>query len=108
MLVSSGIPSVRVPVLSKANTVAFCRLCSAVPCRKNTPCSAAAPVPTMIDVGVANPMAQGHATIKTDTAATKATPSAGSVPKKNQPIKVAIAISSTIGTNTLLIRSTVV
>ena len=38
----------------------------------NTPAIAPRPVPTMIDIGVANPNAQGQAIIKTATALTSA------------------------------------
>ena len=56
-----------VPVLSKAMAVTFASVCKASPLRKRTPSSAARPVPTMIDVGVASPMAQGRAMISTAT-----------------------------------------
>ena len=36
------------------------------------PAAAPLPIPTMIDMGVASPSAQGHATIRTETAATSA------------------------------------
>ena len=70
--VSSGRPSVSVPVLSSATTCTSRRLCSASPLRNSTPSSAARPVPTMIEVGVASPMAQGQAMISTATALTSA------------------------------------
>ena len=38
--------------------------------RKSTPCVAALPVATMIDIGVASPRAQGHAMMSTATAFT--------------------------------------
>ena len=72
-----GRPSVSVPVLSRATTSASCSVWSASPRRKSTPISAALPVPTMMDVGVASPMAQGQAMISTDTAATNARVNAG-------------------------------
>ena len=65
-----GLPWVKVPVLSK--TIAFI-LCAnsklSAPLIK-MPFSAPLPVPTMIDVGVANPKAQGQAIIKTLTVVT--------------------------------------
>ena len=62
--VSSGRPLVSVPVLSSATTPTSFRLCRASPWRNSTPSSAARPVPTMIEVGVASPMAHGHAMIE--------------------------------------------
>ena len=74
--------------------------------RKSTPISAARPVPTMIDVGVASPIAQGQAMISTDTPATKAKDSAGEGPTNSQTITVKSANAMTAGTNQSVIRST--
>ena len=66
----------------------------------STPCSAPLPVATMIDSGVAKPSAQGHAMIRTATAATNPRVTAGLGPKSNQITNVAIAMKMTTGTNT--------
>ena len=63
------------------------------------PASAARPVPTRIEVGVASPMAQGQATMSTVTALTTAMASAGEGPKISQPAKVSAAIAMMPGTN---------
>ena len=55
------------------------------------------PTPTITDIGVANPKAQGQAIINTATALTKAYTIAGSGPKFAQIIKVIIEIMTTIG-----------
>ena len=97
--VSSGRPSVSVPVLSSATTSASRSVCRASPLRNRTPISAARPVPTMIEVGVARPMAQGQAMISTATALTRAKARAGSGPKSSQTRKVTAAAAITAGTN---------
>jgi hypothetical protein len=68
------------PVLSSATIRAARRLWSASPFRNRTPISAARPVPTMMEVGVARPIAQGQAMISTATALTSAKVSAGAGP----------------------------
>ncbi|MNT29614.1 hypothetical protein D3C72_1653640 [compost metagenome] len=60
----------------------------------------------MMEVGVARPMAQGQAMISTDTAATKAMPSAGSGANRYQAAKVRTAMAMTAGTNQPVTRST--
>ena len=82
--VSRGRPSVRVPVLSKATMSMSERVSRASPLRNSTPNSAARPVPTMIAVGVARPMAQGQATTSTATALTRAMVIAGAGPRASQ------------------------
>ena len=104
--VSVGWPSVTVPVLSSAMISTSLRCCSASPLRNNTPISAARPVPTIIEVGVAKPIAQGHAIIRTDTPATNAKVRAGSGPIKSQTITVSSASARTAGTNHMVTRST--
>src|SRR5215813_13145797 len=49
-----------------------------------TPTCAPRPVPTMIDIGVARPRAQGQAMMSTATALTSAKPMAGAGPKIDQ------------------------
>ncbi len=100
MSVSRGRPSVRVPVLSKATTCVPASTCNATPFLNRTPSSAALPVPTMIETGVAKPIAQGQAMISTATALTTARPSAGRVPNANQARNVSAATPSTTGTKT--------
>ncbi|SSS39732.1 Uncharacterised protein [Acinetobacter baumannii] len=104
--VSVGLPSVSVPVLSTATTCASCKSCKASPLRNKTPSSAPRPVPTIIEVGVASPIAQGQAIISTATAFTKPKVSAGSGPKIKQTKKVIAAISMTAGTNHMVTLST--
>jgi hypothetical protein len=70
------------------------------------PISAALPVPTMIDVGVARPIAHGHAIIRTATALINAKLSAGSGPKISQTMNVVPAMRITAGTNQPVTRST--
>ena len=60
-----------VPVLSTTTVVTFSRTSRASALRNSTPSSAPRPVPTMMDIGVASPKAQGHATIRTATALTE-------------------------------------
>ena len=69
------------------------------------PTSAPLPVPTMIAVGVARPMAHGQAMITTPMKAVSARVNRGSGPKTNQTTKVPAATRSTAGTKTSLIRS---
>ena len=104
--VKSGRPAVSVPVLSNATTATPCKACNASPLRNSTPSSAARPVPTMIDVGVANPIAQGQAMIRTDTPAISACPSVGLGPTHSQTATVRAASPSTAGTNHRVIWST--
>jgi hypothetical protein len=82
------------------------RVWSASPLRKSTPSSAARPVPTMIEVGVARPIAQGQAMMRTATALTSAKVSAGCGPKASQTAKVRSAMPITTGTKTSVTRST--
>ncbi|MNN85341.1 hypothetical protein D3C81_2026160 [compost metagenome] len=74
--------------------------------RNRTPSSAPRPVPTMMEVGVARPMAQGQAMIRTATALTRAKVSAGDGPKKSQAAKVSAATRKTAGTNHMVTLST--
>src|SRR5699024_12723742 len=60
--VTTGLPSVMVPVLSNTIVSSLCVVSSATPLLMRTPFSAPLPVPIMIDVGVARPSAQGQAT----------------------------------------------
>lgn len=63
-----GRPSVRVPVLSTMSVSTLRKFSIAAASRNSTPCVAALPVATMIDIGVARPSAQGQAMMSTATA----------------------------------------
>src|SRR6266545_5138248 len=93
-----GLPSVSVPVLSTTNVSTFSKTSSASAFLISTPAVAPRPVPTMIDIGVAKPSAQGQAIINTATALSKAYAIGGSGPNSAQTIKVIIATSTTAGT----------
>jgi hypothetical protein len=69
------------------------------------PFSAPLPVPTMIEVGVANPIAHGQAMISTATMFSNARVNAGSGPNAHQIPNVARATAITTGTKTALILS---
>ena len=64
----------------------------------NTPTVAPLPVATMMDMGVANPRAQGHAIISTETAAIKACAMRGWGPTNAQMLKVTMDAPTTMGT----------
>ena len=66
-----GLPSVSVPVLSTTSVSTFSMRSSASAFLISTPACAPRPTPTMIDIGVASPSAQGQAMISTVTAATR-------------------------------------
>ena len=66
--VTSGRPTVRVPVLSKTIVSQRWSSSRAAALLMSTPNSAPRPVPTMIAVGVASPIAHGHAMTSTATA----------------------------------------
>ena len=66
-----GWPRVRVPVLSKTMVSMLWAVSRASAERMRTPNSAPFPVPTIMDVGVARPRAQGQAMIRTATAAAR-------------------------------------
>ena len=61
------------------------------------------PVPTMMAVGVARPREQGHAMMRTATAATR--PALASPPTSHQPTKVPRAMRATAGTKMAEMRS---
>src|SRR5882724_1243032 len=65
----------------------------------------AAPVATMMLIGVARPSAQGQAMISTETACTSACAKRGSVPTNSQTTNVTTATAITIGTNHAATRS---
>ena len=65
----------------------------------STPACAPRPTPTMIDIGVARPSAQGQAMISTLTAATSPKAKRGSGPNVAQAAKAMSATAITAGTN---------
>ena len=81
-------PSVSVPVLSKMTVSMRRAVSSASPPRMRMPASAPRPVPTMIAVGVARPMAQGQAMMSTVMALTSAYVRRGSGPTTSQTANV--------------------
>ena len=95
---SRGFPSVSVPVLSITSVVTFSRRSRASAFFTSTPSCAPRPTPTMIDIGVARPRAQGHAMIRTATAFTIAWARRGSGPTKIQIKNVSTAAPTTNGT----------
>ena len=96
--VTFGAPSVIVPVLSRIMADIFDAVCKASPLRISTPASAALPTPTMTDIGVARPSAQGQAIISTVVADTMAKASAGSGPKLSHASALVMAIIMMTGT----------
>ena len=100
-----GRPRVSVPVLSKTTVSVRPIASSASALRKRMPASAARPVPTMMAVGVARPMAHGQAITTTLMKAVRASVRCGSGPGTNQTTNVAPAMTRTSGTKTSLTRS---
>ncbi|MPM24287.1 hypothetical protein SDC9_70768 [bioreactor metagenome] len=96
--VTSGCPLVIVPVLSNTIVVSFWAFsrCSA-PLIK-MPLSAPLPVPTMMEVGVASPKAQGQAITMTDVKLIKARVKLPWSKTKYHAQKVITAIATTAGT----------
>ena len=103
--VTWGSPRVRVPVLSTTSTSSLAACSSTRLFLINRPRLAARPSPTMIDMGMANPSAQGHAIMRTLMAVTSAKDNWGAGPRSNQARNVRSANPTTAGTNTALIRS---
>ncbi len=97
MSVSSGVPWVRVPVLSKTMVATSPAVWRAAPDLTRMPRRAPRPVPTMMEVGTARPMAQGQAMTRT---ATKTRRENGNPawPKKYQARPEARATAMTAGT----------
>ena len=93
-----GVPLGSVPVLSRTTTSTLCAVSRASALRIRMPFSAPLPVPTMIAVGVASPIAQGHAIISTATAVSMAYRYVGSGPNTNQIPKTPAATRMTTGT----------
>ncbi len=109
---TSGCPLVNVPVLSNTTVRTDPKRSSASEVYITTPIVAPLPVPTMMAVGVARPMAHGQAITSTATILISArenwlTPESAATagPKKNQPKKVKTAYTITAGTKTAETRS---
>ena len=83
MEVTRGRPSVTVPVLSSTTVVTLRARCNASPLRIRIPCSAAFPMPTIMEIGVARPSAHGQAITSTVMAVTMLKAVRGSGPKLN-------------------------
>src|SRR5215208_174540 len=103
--VRRGSPRVSVPVLSSTTVVSLWASSRASPPLTRIPPSAPLPVPTMIEVGVASPIAQGQAMIRTATKLSSACVNAGSGPSQSHTKKVTVAIRITTGTKIALMRS---
>jgi hypothetical protein len=94
-----GLPSVSVPVLSTTSVSTFSIRSSASAFLIRTPACAPRPTPTMIDIGVARPSAQGQAMMSTETAATRPIGEARLRTPDAQAKRRAIATRITSGTN---------
>ena len=103
--VTTGLPRVSVPVLSKTTVSIRPAASSASPPRTRIPASAPLPVPTMIAVGVASPIAHGQAMITTPMNAVSARVTRGSGPNRNHATKVSAATTMTAGTKISEMRS---
>ena len=97
------LPSVSVPVLSKATQSTLWAISSAAAVRIIMPSSAPLPVPTMMAVGVARPSAQGQE--MTSTAMARFSAAAKPAPSSIHAAKATSAMPMTTGTNTPLTRS---
>jgi len=97
MSVTSGLPSVIVPVLSNTIVLILCVVSRASPPLIKTPYSAPFPVPTIMAVGVARPNAQGQAITNTAIKIVKANTSV-SPPAKYHANADNTAITNTTGT----------
>ncbi len=96
MSVTSGSPLVRVPVLSNTTAESLWAVSKASPLLIKTPFSAPFPTPTIIAVGVAKPIAQGQAIIKTAIKTVRANKNPN--PAKYQTKNEILAITITAGT----------
>src|SRR3546814_12481968 len=103
---SAGRPSVSVPVLSTTSVSTTAKRSNASAFLMSTPVRAPFPTPTMIDMGVANPSAQGQAMMSTDTAVTNAKAIDGGGAAKDQKTKASTATASPVGTHQAATQST--
>ena len=101
-----GLPSVSVPVLSTTSVSTFSSRSSASAFLISTPGRAPRPTPTMIDIGVARPRAQGQAMISTATALTRRVGQRGCRARAApRPRNARTATATTAGTNQPATRS---
>ena len=103
-LCNTGLPSVRVPVLSKMTALMSWAFCNVSTSLIRMPWRAATPVPVTMAAGVARPRAQGQAMTSTATAANRAWPK--SPAQAHHSSRVSRATAITRGTNTAETRST--
>lgn len=80
---TSGVPEVKVPVLSKTIVVILEIFSNTSPPLINTPNDAAIPVPTITAVGVASPRAHGQAMTRVEIPKLNANSNCDSDPKSN-------------------------
>ncbi len=106
ILVTSGFPSVIVPVLSKTMALTFFVSSKLSASLIKIPFSAPFPTPTIMAVGVANPRAQGHAITNTVTRANNPCVNPSSPPNIIHEVNANKAIPITIGTKIPAILST--
>ena len=95
--VTTGLPSVIVPVLSNIIVSILCADSSASPPFISIPFSAPLPVPTIMAVGVARPNAHGHAITNIDINIVSEN-TISFPPTKYQSNELTIAITKTVGT----------
>ena len=101
--VTTGRPSVIVPVLSMTTVSTDCAISSASPDLMRMPFSAPLPVPTMMATGVARPSAHGHEMTRMQMAIEKANSTLAPMASQTAPASTAIAM--TAGTKTPAILS---
>ena len=95
---TTGLPWVRVPVLSSTTVSTRWRVSRASADLMRMPCSAPFPVPTMMATGVARPRAQGQEMTSTATPAVRAEVA---LPVANHQAPAAMAaMTMTVGTKT--------
>jgi hypothetical protein len=94
-------PLVSVPVLSSTIALSLCAVSSVSPPLMKMPISAPRPVPTMMAVGVASPIAHGQAMMSTATSLRSAPVNTGAGPSRSHNTNVTSASPMTAGTNTL-------
>ena len=93
-----GLPSVRVPVLSKATIFTLPACSTEVAVLKSMPFRAPLPIPTIMATGVASPRAQGQEMTRTDIACMIASPTGAF--KESHTMRVTRDMPKTTGTNT--------
>ncbi|OQA64374.1 MAG: hypothetical protein BWY37_02068 [Firmicutes bacterium ADurb.Bin262] len=103
MSVTTGLPSVTVPVLSSTTVSSACALSSASAEAMRMPLDAPFPVPTIRATGVAKPRAQGQEMTSTDIPMDRAKENGS--PSSSQTAAATAAVTRTTGTKTALILS---